>query len=521
MSILIFLIVTYFLLCFSLTGIFRKAGIDPKKAWIPGTNFAAWAELVGHKKSHAWWWLFPIVNLFIYAGMAVDTVRSFGKMRFIDSLLAVVYAPLSFFKIGKDQSKYQGPVLIKEKEYAAAIQEVMQSGNKLQIQKLQAANPYQKGGFREWIEGLIFAVFAAAFIRMFLIEAYIIPTSSMEGSLRVGDFLFVSKFHYGLRTPQTVLQIPLLHNRIPKINRESYLTQPSLPYFRFPALQEIHHNDPVVFNYPEGDSVIIEPDRTYSYIELVRTDLITQHPGHLTVRPVDKKDHYIKRCIGLPGDSLQVKQRQVYINGAKVVNPKQVQYLYQIKSANGISTSLLDELDVNLNECDPNRNFYFLNQHQINAIKESIPDAEFIVNEDFPRNPYSLFPNDPNITKTWTVDNYGPLWIPKKGVTVNITEANIAPFRRIIGVYEGNTLKVTDGKIYINGKESTTYTFKQNYYWMMGDNRHNSEDSRIWGFVPEDHILGKPLIIWMSLKNNSLKDGIRWNRIFTKANKFE
>src|SRR5699024_9726715 len=255
-GILIFVLISYVLLSFTLRPLFKRAGSDPGKALIPGVNFGEWAHIIGRKRSYAWWLLFPIVNIFIYAGMVIDMSRSFGKLSFWDAFLSVVYAPLAFFLIDKQGLKYQGQVVRLEKEYRAQILEAKQSGDNLKAQRLVNKNPYQKNAGREWVESLIFAVFAAAFIRMFLIEAYIIPTSSMEGSLKVGDFLFVSKVNFGIRTPMTVAMVPLLHNRIGFLNKESYLEKPALPYFRMPALEKIDRYENVIFNYPEGDSVV-------------------------------------------------------------------------------------------------------------------------------------------------------------------------------------------------------------------------------------------------------------------------
>ncbi|RMG78660.1 MAG: S26 family signal peptidase, partial [Bacteroidetes bacterium] len=321
MAILIFLFVSYILLSISLMKVFEKAGEPGWKALVPGLNFAVWARLVGHNPLHALWLLFPIVNIFIYAGLCVDLVRSFGKYRFWHSALAVIYAPVMFFMLGKnEEDTYLGPTLLKEKEYYQKIEEARAAGKDRQVRKLEATNPYRKGPVREWTEAIVFAVFAAAFIRMFLIEAYTIPTTSMEGSLKAGDFLFVSKWHYGIRTPRTIVMIPLLHNRIPILNTESYLDEPSLPMYRLPAWETVDRSDPVVFNFPGGDSVYVFPSRTWTVEDFRYNSVgIPQHyraikegRAKLVTRPVDKRDHYIKRCIAVPGDSLEIRDRQVF-----------------------------------------------------------------------------------------------------------------------------------------------------------------------------------------------------------------
>ena len=524
MSVLIFLIISYILLSLSLYKVFEKAGEDGWKALVPGYNFVVWCKIIGRPS----WWaallLIPIVNIFIYAGMAVDMVRSFGKYTFWDSALAVIYAPISFFLLGtKTENKYLGPTLKLEKEYAAKLAAAHEKGDNYQIKKLEKNNPYKKSAGREWAEAIIFAVFAAAFIRMFLIEAYVIPTSSMEGSLLVGDFLFVSKAHYGIRTPQTIAMLPLLHNRIPFLNTESYLKKPKLGYHRLPAFQDIERNDPVVFNYPEGDSVYVFPDRAFSSHDLKRGAISQQmvQGKKLVVRPIDKKDHYIKRCIGLPGDSLQIINKQVYINGEPAKNPSNLQYTYSVNSESGtLNLNRLEEWGVNITDRTRLRNGFHLNAEQVEKIK----GLNGVTVTDFspqPESPIHMFPHDPKNYPNWSYDNFGPIYIPKKGATTPLSISNIEMYRRIIDVYEDNDLSVnkTTGKILINGKEADSYTFKQNYYWMMGDNRHNSEDSRVWGYVPEDHIVGKPLFIWFSTKNGNIWNGINWDRIFSSAQK--
>ena len=522
MSILIFLLVTYLLLCFSLQKLFSKAGIAPSKAWIPGVNFAEWCSLIGRPRWWAWLLLLPIVNFFILAGMCVDMVRSFGKYKWVDSALAVIYAPLKFLLVGNNANdKYLGKTLELESDYSEKIVAARAANNSYELKKLEANNPYAKNQAREWTEAIVFAVFAAAFIRMFLIEAYVIPTSSMEGSLLVGDYLFVSKAHYGIRTPMTVAQVPLLHNRLPIVDRESYLTQPSLPYFRLPALQTIHRNDPVVFNYPEGDSVYVFKDRAYSVYDIKRLGIAGRFDAKpLTTRPVDKQDHYIKRCVAIAGDSIEVRNRQLFINGKAAQNPSGLQFLYKITSPNTpINNAKLEEWGVHLSDANAQAGLYNLSQGEIEKIKSIGNDVTVEVvpkKVDFDG---QLFPHDPIHFPLWTADNYGPLYIPQKGATIALDPTSIACYRRAISVYEHNALEERDGKFFINGREATTYTFQQDYFWMMGDNRHNSEDSRFWGYVPADHVVGKPLFIWFSTKDGSMTNGIRWNRLFTSANK--
>ena len=526
MSILIFILVAYVLMSVTLKKLFEKAGVEGWKALVPGLNFVEWCKLIGQPTWHAALLLVPIVNLFVYAGMKVDLVRAFGKFKFSDSALAVIFSPIIFWLTGKDdKAKYEGPIVPKEKIYHEQLQEAIAKKDKFALKKLDAS-PYKKGQVRQWVEAIVFAVFAAAFIRMFLIEAYVIPTSSMEGSLLVGDYLFVSKAHYGIRTPMTVLQVPLLHNQTPILESESYLRDPHLPYYRLPALQNVERNAPFVFNWPVGDSVYFTHGRYFS-VGQVRQYGLAVAPSELTTRPVDKKDHYIKRCVATPGDVFEVRDRQIYINGKAEEVPSKVQFRYLVHGE--LNPNKLAEWNINPNDLeqgDPDAKsfipkagdgkpniFLALNQENVERLRAL---GSGVTVELVPKNKVTpeTFPFDTAHFK-WTVDNYGPMTIPAKNTTVTLTPENIALYERIITVYEGNTLENRGGKFFINGTETTQYTFKMNYYWAMGDNRHNSEDSRFWGFVPEDHIVGKPLFIWMS----SGPDGIRWNRIFSSANK--
>lgn len=538
MTILIFLIVTYILLSYSLTLLFPQAGVEASKGWIPGVNFGEWAQIIGRKKSYAWRLLIPIYNIFVFAGMAIDMVRSFGKYTFWDSVLAVVYTPLKFFMVAKDEdAKYVGPTVQLEEAYAEKLSAAEKSNNEYAYKKLQEGNPYKKGIIREWTESIIFAVFAAAFIRMFLIEAFVIPTPSMEGSLNVGDYLFVSKAHYGIRTPMTVLQIPLAHNRAPVVGGESYLTEPSLPYYRLPAFQKIKRGSPFVFNWPVGDSVYVTQSRAYTVNQVKREPGYMEYDAELRslvrkedyiVRPIDKKDHYIKRAVAIPGDKLEIRKRQLYINDAPVKNPEHLQFLYRVKipADQAINRGKLEEIGVDWGDvyaarsqnvfASGNQEALFLDSTQVRSIKSMYPGAELeIVN--MPKEPGKLFPHDTEHFPDWSVDNYGPITIPAKGMTVELSPENIALYKRIIGVYEGNDLEISGDKIIINSQEVDSYTFQQDYYWAMGDNRHNSEDSRAWGFVPFDHVVGKPLFIWFSTKEGNMANGINWDRIFKSA----
>lgn len=577
------LLIAYLILSISLYFLFPKMGVTAWKGIVPGLNLVEWAKTVGRKPGHAAWLFFPIVNIFIYAGLTIDTVRSFGHLGFWQSVLAVIFAPFYFLYLAFEAAaKYEGPAWAREMEYRHQIEEAQKAGNTKQLNKLLANNPYRKSATREWAEAIIFAVFAATFIRMFLIEAYVIPTSSMEGSLLTGDFLFVSKAHYGVRMPQTVAMLPLLHNRIPQLGMESYLRKPSLKYKRLPALETIDRNDPVVFNYPEGDSVYVFPHRTWSIYDYRRGSLppndnqeISTGKAKLIARPMDKMDHYIKRCVALPGDSIHIINRQLHINGKPAQNPKYIQFIHHLRSPlrpvndQQFAKWGVSKEDILKRDAASNSMLVILNETQVEKIRQmdqaisaapcnryfvTVPvnydPSGFVaagidnanISQAFGPNSYlmyltdqeaeaiqkdtaitvnpfileagRLFPHDPVNHPDWTVDNYGPLYVPKRGATVSLDSLSMPFYRRVIATYEKNRLEEKDGKYFINGQLASTYTFKQDYYWMMGDNRHNSEDARVWGFVPEDHIVGKPLFIWFSTREGSVANGINWNRIF-------
>lgn len=528
-----FLLVFYILVSISLFFLFPKAGVEGYKGLIPGLNFVEWCKLVGRKPLHALLLLVPIVNIFIFAGLAVDLVRSFKKYDLWHSAAAILITPIAFAYLGlSKEEQYDGPTRDKEQAYLDELAAAKEKGSKRQIKKLEQNNPYHKSPFREWIEAVVFAVFAAAFIRMFLIEAYVIPTPSMEGSLMTGDFLFVSKATYGIRLPQTVAMIPLLHNRIPVLNKESYLEKPSLEYKRLPGFKKVERMDPVVFNYPEGDSVYIFPERTWSIYDYQREAIPAPYATRidngqvpLVTRPMDKMDHYIKRCVAVAGDSLEIRDRAIYINGEEVPFPEHVQFLYQLDNRNGtIAPRNYDDLGISDGDLAGqlgDQSIFYLGKEEAERIKSADPSANiepFEYGELYDK-PGVVFPHDAENYPEWNRDNYGPIYIPKAGVTTKLTPQNIKMYKRIIQVYEGNDLQIKGNQFIINGTPTDEYTFQQNYYWMMGDNRHNSEDSRIWGYVPERNIVGRPLIIWFSTKNGSIGNGVNWKRIFKNAAK--
>ncbi len=344
-----------------------------------------------------------------------------------------------------------------------------------------------KSKSREWFDAILFAVVAASIIRTFFFEAFTIPTPSMERTLMVGDFLFVSKIHYGARTPMTPLSFPFVHQELPIIGGKSYSEAWKLPYFRFPGFSDVKRNDIVVFNYPMEDE-----------------------------RPIDKQTHYIKRCVGLPGDTIKIIDRTVYLNSQKNLKPQGSQYAYSVKTQGyGVREETWKKIGVNdIQQIGTNEYQAMLNQDnikeltQIQGVSAVTP---FIQQKGLYEN--YIFPYNPSLP--WNLDNFGPLYIPKAGATIQLTPINLSIYRRAISVYEKNDLQEKNDKIFINGKETTSYTFKMNYYFMMGDNRHNSADSRFWGFVPEDHVVGKAVFIWMSWDTNgTFLSKIRWSRLF-------
>ena len=524
MEILLFFIVSYILLSISLFFLFPRVGIPNWKGLVPVLNFIEIARLIGMKTWKVVYLFIPIVNFFVFVSMSIDLVKSFGKYSFGWSVMTFFYAPLSFFILAFDKGlKYAGQAVVMEKDFHQKLVKAKKEGNSNEFNKIMNSNPFKRPVWREWVESLTFAVFAAAFIRMFLIEAYVIPTPSMEGSLKVGDYLFVSKAHYGIRTPMTAVMVPLLHNRIPFFNTESYVSRPNLPYFRFKPVDKVERNKLIVFNWPAGDSIYLTSRRSYSHSQVHQNleEYLNYDPelrkqvndNDVIVRPIDKKDHYIKRCVAQAGDTLLIKDRAIYINGKLQKDPTHTQFKYITTKPLNISKKKLAEW--NVSDTYGQGILYFLDSEQVNKMNEASGETILKLAEN-PVDP-SLFPNNKQYFNSWSLDNYGPVWIPKQGVTISLNMANLPLYQRIIDVYENNDLKTDGSKIIINGKETASYTFKQDYYWAMGDNRHNSEDSRFWGFVPHDHIVGKPMFIWFSKKEGSMSNGINWSRLFRSA----
>ncbi|MDY0906107.1 signal peptidase I [Pedobacter sp. CFBP9032] len=387
------------------------------------------------------------------------------------------------------------------------------------IWQKKSAPKKKKTKTREWVDAIVFAVIAATIIRVFFIEAYTIPSGSMEKSLLIGDFLFVSKVNYGARIPMTPVAFPFAHHTMPLTGTKSYWDGIQWKYHRLPGLSEIKRNDVVVFNLPIGDTVALE-NQEPSYYNLIRqSDWKTVNSQYtVSSRPVDKRENIIKRCIGISGDVVSMRGGVVSINGKAepLKSTGQMPYKIQLSTTN-INLEVFSQLGFKVGEMQQ----LDANNYVGNATPEMIQKLkafDFIKSvELFVKPPAvddgDLFPLDPN--RKWNVDNFGPVKIPAKGWTVKIDSNTMPLYYRAIRTYEGNKVEQKDGIWYINDKVATNYTFKMNYYWMMGDNRHNSTDSRYWGFVPEDHVVGKALFIWMSFDSEgSFFNKIRWNRLF-------
>ena len=377
----------------------------------------------------------------------------------------------------------------------------------------------------EWVDAIIFAVIAATFIRMFFIEAYTIPTSSMEKSMLIGDYLFVSKTSYGPKLPNTPLSFPFVHHTMPlSKTKKSYVEWIQNPYKRIGGFGKVKNNDVVVFNFPEGDTVAVNVQNQsyYSLVRLYGRARVWQEKetfGEIISRPVDKRENYIKRCVAIPGDKIQIKDGQLFVNDKEQQHFPGMQYDNIVTTnGTGFNKRTLEQLNIAVEDRHEYSNTQYLfpltqaneekmkSMKNVTSIKRTLVTAENWDQSTFPFS--SKYP--------WNVDNYGPLEIPKKGQTIKLTIDNLPLYERIIDLYEANDLKVKDNTIYINGSPADSYTFKMDYYWMMGDNRHNSADSRYWGFVPEDHIVGKAVFIWLSLdKDQPFYNKIRWSRLFS------
>jgi signal peptidase I len=504
--------------------LYESAGRKRWQAAIPVYNAIVLMKIIGRP---TWWTVLlfiPIINLIMFPVIWVETLRSFGKKSTLDTVLGIFTFGLYVMYVNYTQ--------------------------KLEYITDRSVHPENRAA--DTISSLLFAIIVATLVHTYFIQPYTIPTASLEKSLLIGDFLFVSKLNYGPRVPMTTVSLPMVHDSIPLTKRKSYLTWPELPYLRLPSFEKIAKNDIVVFNWPA--------DTVHYFFE---------KKGSLgVIKPIDKKSNYVKRCQGIPGDILTIKDGIVYIDNKELVLPERAkpQYEHTVYAAKGVSNELLMATGsteftrtyiVKLNSEEQSEG---IKQYIVGAIEN--PDHTYTIKTNFQGLPPSVIQNlgiyaqeqyeannnanltlkaaaelrkNPSIDSVvryidkkpqgteifphdgkWTIDNFGPILIPEAGKTVALNIGNLPLYKRIINTYENNTLAVSGNEIKINGQIATSYTFKQNYYWMMGDNRHRSEDSRYWGFVPEDHIVGKPIFIWLSLDPNAKGlNKIRWERLFT------
>ncbi|RLD29518.1 MAG: signal peptidase I [Bacteroidetes bacterium] len=481
----IFFLIIQFIHGLGTWKLYIKAGRQAWEAFIPVYNAIVLMKILNRS---VWWTVLlflPIINLIMFPVVWVETARSFGKNTFTDTFLAVI--TLGFYNY------YINYFLV--------------------VEHVKDRSLHPKSGAGDWINSILFAIVAATLVHTYFIQPYVIPSSSLEKSLLVGEFLFVSKFHYGARVPMTAIAAPMVHDTIPLLNKKSYLFKDyknssswknklQLPYMRLPGFEKIEHNDIVVFNSPADTLFNMNNpnvDRNY-------------------YKPIDKKTNLVKRCVGIAGDSLEVRNGYVYINGKQNVLPDRAQlqfsYYVQPKTTQFNPKQMKDMYGIT----DP---FGIINQqntYEFVAVSDEAiskfknhPNVISVtpIREEKGVRDSAIFPHNPNYN--WNNDFFGPIYIPEAGKTIDINLEVLPLYKRVITEYEGNTLRVDDNQIYINDELTNTYTFKQDYYWMMGDNRHNSLDARAWGFTPYDHVVGKPVFIWMSWDGKNP----RWDRFFT------
>lgn len=481
--------------------IFEKAGLPAWKALIPVYNFWLVGGIINRPK---WWGLImivPGVNLIMYGVYGFHLARAFKKRMNNDLIVAALMPYLYFAYLGFNKDiKFFGVSDIKSKS----------------------------SFIKNWADPIIFAVVAASIIRGFFFEAFTIPTSSLEKSLMVGDFLFVNKVCYGAKVPQTPMAFPFAHHTLPfTTGTQSYLEWLKLPYMRLPGYSKPKNGEIVVFNYPDGDTVTIGTQQYTSYYEMVRrfgytnmnnpnfkVDLggMSIKNGKKVGRPVDKREHYVKRCVGIAGDKLEIKDGELYINDKKQAMPEHAQHFYDVKVLNSvlqIDEEFLDQRDIYVTEAYPKGNigdtsiFAFNMPADVAQQLKNTPGIMDVKKQIEPKGEYSpsIFPHDPKFP--WNNDNFGPITLPKEGMTVSIDTNNLCIYEKMLSTYDNGIHQITKSgaQVLYDGKPITSYTFKQDYYWMMGDNRHNSADSRSWGVVPFDHVVGRPVFVWFSMKD--------------------
>ena len=574
---------------------FEKAGRKSWEAFVPGYNYFVAFKIATNKPFWSFLLIFPGIHLIMLAVLNVSYIRKFGKYSWQDTLQGIffpylVLKDLHNFEI-EPSTNWANPKEVERRRISDHIVlflclPVVGHAIALALGFFGSEKTGKKTKIKEWGDSILFALIAASIIRTYVFEPFQIPTGSMEKTLLVGDFLFVNKLAYGSKVPVTPLSFPLVHNTIPFVDIKSYSSLETLDYTRIPGLGQVKRNDVVVFNYPSGDTAVYDPRMPYglmghdyhgivineamrlaqegganskTFIESLeqwktkartmlavdkvaydgREGRMIEHYG-VIYRPVDKRENYIKRCVAIPGDQLEIKNSVLYINGKKAFVPPFQNLRYKVTNfINTGSTSSFDNMLFQQYGLEKEREDYYygnepnsfvmnLTAEELKRLKKDFPKAKFelevqqnyqdVVSKDsFERYGFTdeakisnlqTFPKDVNHGNN--VTNFEKITIPAKGTTIQLTSKNIALYRRIITAYEGHTLVEKNGTFLIDGKKTTSYKFGLNYYWMMGDNRYNSADSRIWGFVPEDHIVGKASVVWFS-KSPYL--GVRWNRI--------
>ena len=509
----------YFISLFlCLPKIFTKAGRPAWEGLVPFYNLYVWNKILGKP----WYWLIlllaPGVNLLMLIIYNVNTSIAMGKRTLKDHLIMIVVPWVELSNLAySDKYKWVGPIAI---------------------------GSHKRNMLGQWGDAILFAVIVATAFRTFTFEAFTIPTESMEKSLLVGDYLFVSKLSYGPRLPMTPVTFPFTHHTLPLTqNTPSFTNWFELPYTRLPGFGKPERGDAVVFNFPEGDTVVAN-FQNMSYYQLARMSgrqnlldrervvfnlpdgrQASRPTGGILIRPTDKQENYIKRCVGTPDDTVEVIDGLVHINGKPEPLVNTGQYAYDFVVKDGFNKKILkDQYDITTKDVDEEtgranmpltvENAEALSKfgNVVSMTRQNKPKGTYGAKDYWP-----IFPNIPSYD--WSEDNFGPLWIPKAGASIALTERNLPLYRRAITVYEGNELEVKDGGIWINGQQTDSYTFQQDYYWMMGDNRHRSQDSRFWGFVPYDHVVGKAVLVWLTAdpEKGGFPGGIRWKRLFSRV----
>ncbi|RPD98831.1 signal peptidase I [Aureibaculum marinum] len=463
--------------------LYVKAGRQAWEAAVPVYNAIVLMKII----NRPWWWVIllfiPVVNMLMFPVVWVETIRSFGKNSRIDTILVIITLGFYIFYVN----------------YVADVDYI----------ENRSLRPRSSAG--EWISSIIFAIIAATLVHTYVMQPYTIPSSSLEKTLLVGDFLFVSKFHYGARVPMTPIALPMVHDTIPFTNNKSYLfddriekketswkNKLQLPYMRLPGFQKIKRNDIVVFNQP-ADTLL---------------DMNDFYPDRNYYKPIDKKTNLVKRCVAIPGDTLEIRDGYIYINGERTTynDRAKIQYNFFVNTGGqAISQAALSgRYNVREGGRLQDGNYHLTLTDEEAALIAKNPVVKSVTKSIQPKGrDGGVFPHVPSLG--WNIDNFGPIYIPKKGESVKLTKESIPFYKRIIREYEGNNLIINGDEVLINGKDADNYTFKQDYYWMMGDNRQNSLDARAWGYVPFDHVVGKPVLIWMSWEGSSP----RWERFFT------